>query len=117
MRSKLTYANVMSTLAVVLAVAGGTSAVAGIKLGKGSVGKRELAKGAVTAKALGRTVIRVEENAAGGAVTSCAKGERLLSGGTLAGIVSSTRPSESIANSWDGAGSAPATVYALCLRK
>lgn len=46
-RAKLTYANVAATLALFIALAGGT-AYAAEQLGKESVGSKELAKGAVT---------------------------------------------------------------------
>ncbi|HTT94107.1 MAG TPA: hypothetical protein VMF55_05505 [Solirubrobacterales bacterium] len=46
-RKRLTYANVMSTLAVFLVLAGG-SAFAAARLGKNSVGTRQLKKEAVT---------------------------------------------------------------------
>jgi hypothetical protein len=46
-RSRLTYANVMSTLAVFLVLGGG--AVAAVKLGKNTVGTRQLKENAVTA--------------------------------------------------------------------
>ena len=47
-RSKLTYANVMATVAVFLVLAGGTAFAAGQMLPKNSVGARQLRKGAVT---------------------------------------------------------------------
>lgn len=46
-RSRLTYANVMSTIAVVLAL-GGTTAFAASTLGRNSVGTKQLRKNAVT---------------------------------------------------------------------
>ena len=46
-RNRLTYANVMSTLAVFLVVAGG-SAMAATQLGKNTVGTKQLKKEAVT---------------------------------------------------------------------
>ncbi|MGA8746506.1 MAG: hypothetical protein WB507_11665 [Solirubrobacterales bacterium] len=47
-KGKLTYANVMSTMAVFLLLGGG-AAFAGTKLGKNSVGTKQIKKGAVTA--------------------------------------------------------------------
>lgn len=47
LRTKLTYANVISTLCLILLVAGGT-AYAATRLPKNSVGARQLKKGAVT---------------------------------------------------------------------
>jgi hypothetical protein len=43
-RSKLTYANVMATVAVFLVLAGGTAFAAGQMLPKNSVGARQLRK-------------------------------------------------------------------------
>jgi hypothetical protein len=47
-RTKLTYANVMATVAVFLVLAGGTAFAASQMLPKNSVGARQLRKGAVT---------------------------------------------------------------------
>lgn len=47
-RSNLTYANVMSTIAVFLLLGGGTAFAATAVLGKNSVGAKQLRKGAVT---------------------------------------------------------------------
>jgi hypothetical protein len=48
LRSKLTYANVISTLALFLVVAGGSAFAAG-KLGKNTVGTKQIKKNAITA--------------------------------------------------------------------
>jgi hypothetical protein len=50
LRSKLTYANVISTLCLFLLVAGGTAFAATEILPKGSVGTKQLKNGAVTGK-------------------------------------------------------------------
>lgn len=55
-RERLTYANVMSTIAVFL-VLGGASAFAAAQLGKNSVGPKQLKRGAVTAKKLKRGAV------------------------------------------------------------
>jgi hypothetical protein len=47
MRSKLTYSNVVATLALFIAI-GGASAFAASQLGKNSVGPKQLKKNAVT---------------------------------------------------------------------
>lgn len=52
LRAKLTYANVMSTLAVCLTLGGG-AAVAATTLGRGSVESKNIAKGAVKTRQLG----------------------------------------------------------------
>ena len=52
-RRHLTYANVMSTIAVFLLLGGGAAIAAG-KLGKNSVGTKQLKKNAVTAEEVKR---------------------------------------------------------------
>lgn len=56
LRSKLTYANVISTLCLCLLVGGGTAFAASRMLPKNSVGAKQLKKHAVTAAKLSRTV-------------------------------------------------------------
>lgn len=54
--SKLTYANVMSTIAVVLAVGGGATALA-LTLPKNSVHSKQIAKGAVKTSDIGKDAV------------------------------------------------------------
>jgi hypothetical protein len=54
LRTQLTYANVMATVAVFLVLAGGTAVAATQMLPKNSVGPRQLKKGAVTPAKLNR---------------------------------------------------------------
>jgi hypothetical protein len=54
LRSNLTYANVMATIAVFLVLCGGTAYAAKQILAKGSVGARQLKKGAVTPSKLAK---------------------------------------------------------------
>ncbi len=56
MRSRLTYANVVATLALVLVLGGGT-VYAAIKLGKNDVKSRNIAPGAVHASDLGSNAV------------------------------------------------------------
>jgi hypothetical protein len=63
-RPKLTYANVVSTLALVLVVGGG-SAYAGFELGKESVDTKQLAKEAVTPAKLSKSAKSSLEGPAG----------------------------------------------------
>lgn len=68
-RERLTYANVMSTIAVFL-VLGGASAFAAAQLGKNSVGPRQLKKNAVTAGKIKRAAVtkaKLRKNAVTGA--------------------------------------------------
>jgi hypothetical protein len=55
LRSKLTYSNVISTLALFLVLAGGTAFAATQMLPKNSVGPKQLKKGAVTPAKLSTT--------------------------------------------------------------
>lgn len=57
LRSKLTYANVVATLALILAIGGGT-VYAAVKLGKNDVKSKNIAPGAVKAKDLGKNAVR-----------------------------------------------------------
>jgi hypothetical protein len=56
LRSRLTYANVVATLALFIALAGGT-AFAASQLGKESVGTKQLKKEAVTAAKISKTAL------------------------------------------------------------
>jgi hypothetical protein len=56
LRSKVTYANVVATLALVLALGGGT-VYAASQLGKGEVKSKNIAKGAVKGKNLGKNAV------------------------------------------------------------
>ena len=119
LRGKLTYANVMSTIAVVIAVAGGTTAIAA-SLGKNSVTSKSIKPGNVTARDLAsiRVVLGPLQGGASGA--SCPSGEKLIGGGGRAfgpaamdPVISSSYPE---ADSWIAIGDGNLKAYALCLR-
>jgi hypothetical protein len=134
-RRHLTYANVMSTIAVIIAVAGGSTAVAvTVNASKKSdINKKgniraarvttpKLANGAVTAAKLAGIDV-VQATAPGTAIASCQSGERLLGGGAL--IQSNNPPgvalqaSQPVGNTWKAftsGGSPDLTAYALCLK-
>jgi hypothetical protein len=68
-RKRLTYANVMSTIAVFL-VLGGATALAASQLGKNSVGTRQLKKSSVTAAKIKKNAVtpgKIKNNAVTGA--------------------------------------------------
>jgi hypothetical protein len=68
-RARLTYPNVMSTIAVFL-VLGGASALAAVQLGKNSVGARQLKRNAVTAAKIRKnavTAAKIKKGAVTGA--------------------------------------------------
>jgi len=135
LRAHLTYANVMSTLAVILAIAGGSTAIAvTVSAGKKSdVNKKgkirarhvttpKLANGAVTfAKLSGIDVVQATAPAVVDA--GCPAGERIIGGGGDipsggGGALQTSRP---VGNGWHvvinaGSGSPDVVAYALCLR-
>jgi hypothetical protein len=141
-RRHLTYANVVATLALFAAIAGGTTAIAVSKGGKntdvnkkgniraGRVTTPKLADGAVTASKLAAgnvTASRlagidlVQATGTSLVTASCPGGERLLSGGAVSlgpgfELVSSA-PNETGAGwSGSGGGQAGVRVIALCLK-
>jgi hypothetical protein len=81
-RRRLTYANVMSTIAVFLVVAGG-SALAANQLGKNTVGTKQLKKEAVTAAKVKNGAI-TSGKIAGGAVTGAQLGGGAVGASNLA---------------------------------
>ncbi|MFN8142256.1 MAG: hypothetical protein U0R29_08000 [Solirubrobacterales bacterium] len=92
-RKKFTYANVMSTIAVLLAIGGGT-AFAALELGKNTVKSRNIAPGAVrTPDIKNRAVKRAKiapgaidsSRLAGGAVDSGKLAEGAVTAGKIAG--------------------------------
>ena len=81
-RRRLTYANVMSTIAVFLVVAGG-SALAANQLGKNTVGSKQLKKEAVTAAKIKNNAVSGGK-IANGAVTGAKLGGGAVGAGNLA---------------------------------
>ncbi len=80
LKPHLTYANVAATLALIIAVAGGTTAIAGSKAAKNTVASSSIKPYNVTARDLaGIRVVQV--NGQFSAFAPCARGERLLGGG------------------------------------
>jgi hypothetical protein len=137
LRRHLNYANVAATLALVIAVAGGTTAIAGGKGSKtndinkkgniraGKVTAKKLADGGVTAAKLARIDVVQRDFATFGPGhdADCPVGERLLRGGVdihspspTGAAITSSHP---VGNSWEGnvtTATTNHTVYALCLR-
>jgi hypothetical protein len=136
LRRHLSYANVAATLALVIAVAGGTTAIAVSKGSKksdvnkkgnirgGRVTASKLAAGGVTASKLAGIDIVQVSNVASSATATCPDGERLIGGGAQengqpAGVnLAASAPS---GNGWNARTntSSPASrldAYALCLK-
>ena len=118
LKPHLTYANLAATLALIIAVAGGTTAIAGSKVGKNTVASSSIKPYNVTARDLaGIRVVEVDGQFS--AFASCERGERLLGGGgSTGGPLGSSRPGN---NGWfveqgTGPGDRLVVAYALCLR-
>ena len=82
LRGKLTYANVMSTLAVFLLLGGG-AAFAATKLGKNSVGTKQIKNNAVTAAKIKKNSVTTAKIKAG-SVTSSQIKSGTVSGSNIA---------------------------------
>ena len=135
LRRKLTYANVVATLALIVAVAGGSTAVAvtvNAARKKSDVNKKgNIRAGRVTAKKLadGNVIAAklagidiVQGSGADRANADCPSGERLLAGGAK---INSGPPGAALidsapsGNRWEAitnTGPADVTAYAICLR-
>ena len=118
LKPHLTYANVAATAALIIAVAGGTTAIAGSKAGKNTVASSSIKPYNVTAPDLaGIRVVQVTGSV--NAFAPCTEGERLLGGGgSTGGPLGSSRPGN---NGWfveQGTGPEDRLVaaYALCLK-
>jgi hypothetical protein len=121
MRRHLTYANVASTLALLIAIAGGTTAIAGSNAPKNSVTSSSIKPFNVTARDLAGVRV-VQVNGSVSAFAPCSRGERLLGGGGSpippGGPLGVSRPGE---NGWfvqqgGGPGDALMAAYALCVK-
>ena len=132
----LNYANVTASLALIVAIAGGTTAIAVSKSTKSDVNKKgniragrvttpKLQDGAVTAQKLAGGNITagqlagvhlVEATGSPSASVTCPSGERLLSGGAVpvAGGLDTSFPETP--NSWRASGAGGVRVIAICLK-
>jgi hypothetical protein len=119
LRRNLNYANVAATLALIIAVAGGTTAIAGGKAAPNSVASSSIKPHNVTARDLAGIRV-VQANGQFSAFAPCARGERLVGGGGSAPAGDSLGASRPGGNGWfSQQGSGPEThltAYALCLK-
>ncbi len=93
LRKRLTYANVMSTIAVFLVLGGATALAAG--LAKNSVGSKQLKKNAVTAAKIKKNAVTTSK-IKGDAVTGAKVKESSLGTVPSASIASSLTPPEAV---------------------
>jgi hypothetical protein len=117
----LSYANVAATLALLIAIAGGTTAIAGGRAAKNSVASSSIKPFNVTARDMAGIRV-VEASNPVNAVARCSRSERLLGGGGSpvppGGPMGASHPAN---NGWfvqQGTGPEDAVVaaYALCLK-
>ena len=92
-RKRITYANVMSSIAVLLALGGATAIAAG--LGKNTVGTKQLKKNAVTAAKIKKNAITTAK-IKGDAVTGAKVNESTLGTVPSATLASSLTPHEAV---------------------
>lgn len=131
MRKQLSYANVMSTIAVVIAVAGVPTAVAVTvnaskksdinkkgKIRPNRVTANKIADGNVGASELGRIEVFNATADNGDATATCPAGARLLGGGGASAPGAELIGSLPVGNGWRvvADGVTTATASALCLR-
>jgi hypothetical protein len=117
LRRHLTYANVAATLALLLAIAGGTTALAGgSKAPKNSVTSKSIRSGNVTANDLSTIVSRSAtlqvtdqtpndgNYGTGAATATCPTGARVISGSVISGGSGAVAVTSSAAtsNGWTG---------------
>ena len=118
LKPHLTYANVAATAALIIAVAGGTTAIAGSKAGKNTVESSSIKPYNVTARDLaGIRVVQVTGSV--NAFAPCTEGERLLGGGgRTIDPQGSSRPGNKgwIVEPRTGPEDRLVLAYALCLK-
>jgi hypothetical protein len=128
LKQRLTYSNLASTTALVLALIGGSTAIAISK----QVGTKQLKNQAVTAnkirdgnitasKLAAVDVVQVTGGNSSAAHASCPGSERLIGGGAridISGPSAALRESRPDGNGWTAqpTNGSSAVVYALCLR-
>lgn len=122
LKPQLTYANVTATLALVVAVAGGGTAIA-VSAKKNSVTTKSIKNFNVTSKDLGGIRVVTNPLQAGAQIgtASCGAGERLIGGGVepIGPAAGSTdlKGSYPSGNGWAGViGLGGAQAVALCLK-
>jgi hypothetical protein len=119
LKPHLSYANVAATLALIIAVAGGTTAIAGSKAAKNSVASSSIKPFNITARDLAGIRV-VQANGQFAAFAPCARNQRLLGGGGSAPAGDSLGASNPGKNGWHvQQGNGPEThviAYAICLK-
>ena len=125
LRQHLSYANVVATLALVIAVAGIPTAVAVTnKPGKNTVTSKSIKRGNVTARDLADVGVVLAQGDGASLTATCEPNEKLLGGGgAVTPAVTNQIPNPALrisrpeGNGWVIGSHAPsnATAYALCL--
>jgi hypothetical protein len=119
LRRHLSYANVAATIALVVAVAGGATAIAGNNAPPNSVTSRSIKPFNVTARDLAGIRV-VQADGQFSAFAQCRRGDRLVAGGGSSPAGDSLGASRPGGNGWfaqQGAGlDTHVIAYALCLK-
>src|SRR5690349_16404502 len=116
----------MATIAVVIAIAGGTAAIAGVRVApKNSVTTKSIRANNVTARDLtALTLVKQQQSFArpgvGAATAVCSSGSRLVSGGggVVGGSVTNSAPAGnawSVAGEGSDVGTATVNAFAICI--
>lgn len=101
-RNRITYANVMSTIAVFL-VLGGATAVAASKLGKNTVGTKQLKANSVTTAKLKKNAV-TEKKVRNGAITTSKIKDGAVTGAKVQTATLGTVPSAATFNGYNRRG-------------
>lgn len=101
-RNRVTYANVMATIAVFLAL-GGATAVAASKLGKNTVGTKQLKKNSVTTAKLKKNAV-TEKKVRNGAITTAKIKDGAVTGAKVQTATLGTVPSAATFNGYSRRG-------------
>src|SRR4051794_41026892 len=106
LRRNLSFANVAATLALIIAIAGGTTAIAGNKVGAQDLKKIKVRQAQADQPSTGFPV----------AVAHCHTGEKIVGGGGIATKLGASNPQ---GNAWAAGGGIGDHVvaYALCLTR
>lgn len=126
-RTKLTYANVVATLALIVAVAGGSTAIAisskqkisGKLIKPGTITTKQLKDGSITGPKLARIdrVWVVGSSPNNSTKATCPQGSVLLGGGVAGSALNSVdQTAPSLDESWSGSSNGAFQVAAMCLR-
>jgi hypothetical protein len=126
LKKNLSYANVVATLALIVAIAGGGTAIA-LSVGKNSVTTKSIKPGNVTAQDLAgiRVATALGSGTSSGTTVTCTPSEQMLAGGAEARSTTSPPGGDRFltashptpdGSGWTARADSGVVVYVLCLR-